>query len=113
RRREILPARRRWKLLHPFASARMKTKILIIEDDANIRLGLVEILRGEHFEAAVCERGDAALEAVQREKPALIVLDVMLPGRSGFEICKALRERKISTPILMLTAKGQELDKVI
>jgi DNA-binding response OmpR family regulator len=91
----------------------MKTKILIVEDDANIRLGLVEILRGEGFELSVCERGDAAVEAVERERPAMIVLDVMLPGRSGFEICKDLRARKIATPILMLTAKSQELDKVI
>jgi DNA-binding response OmpR family regulator len=91
----------------------MKTKILIVEDDANIRLGLVEILRGDGFDAAVCERGDAAIESVKMEKPRLILLDVMLPGRSGFEICKELRAQKIRTPILMLTAKGQELDKVI
>jgi DNA-binding response OmpR family regulator len=90
-----------------------RKKILIIEDDANIRAGLVEVLRGEGFEPAVCERGDSALAAVQRERPALIVLDVMLPGRSGFDVCKQLRGRKIATPILMLTAKGQEIDKVI
>ena len=91
----------------------MKTKILIVEDDANILLGLQTILEGEGFEVAVCERGDKALEAVMKRQPNLIVLDVMLPGANGFEICKRIRAKKLSIPILMLTAKGQELDKVI
>ena len=91
----------------------MKTKILIVEDDANIRAGLVEVLRGENFEPVVCERGDDALAAVKRERPALMILDVMLPGRSGYEVCRQVRESKIGLPILMLTAKGQEMDKVI
>jgi DNA-binding response OmpR family regulator len=91
----------------------MKTKILIVEDDANISLGLETILKGEGFETAVCARGDKALDAVTKQRPALIILDVMLPGANGFEICKQIRAKKISTPILMLTAKGQEIDKVI
>ena len=91
----------------------MKTKILIVEDDPNILLGLETILKGEGFEVAVCNRGDKALDAATKHQPALIILDVMLPGANGFEICKQVRIRKITTPILMLTAKGQELDKVI
>jgi DNA-binding response OmpR family regulator len=91
----------------------MKTLILVVEDDANIALGLEEILRSEGFDVAVVKRGDQALEAVAKRKPALIVLDVMLPGLSGFEVCKELRTRKNSTPVLMLTAKGQEIDKVV
>lgn len=91
----------------------MKTRILIVEDDPHILLGLEEILKSEGFEVAVCNRGDAAVEAVTRQAPTLIVLDVMLPGASGYDICKQLRARRITTPILMLTAKGQELDKVI
>lgn len=91
----------------------MKTKILIVEDDPNISLGLETILKGEGFEIAVCPRGDKALEAVAKQKPALIILDVMLPGVNGFDLCKQIRAKKISTLILMLTAKGQELDKVI
>jgi len=91
----------------------MKTKILIVEDDPNILLGLETILKSEGFEVAVCDRGDRALDAATRHHPALIILDVMLPGANGFEICKQVRARKIATPILMLTAKGQELDKVI
>ena len=91
----------------------MKTKILIVEDDPNILLGLEEILRAEDFEVTVCQRGDKAMEAAAKQQPALIVLDVMLPGASGYEVCKQLRAKKIMTPILMLTAKGQEMDKVI
>lgn len=91
----------------------MKTKILVVEDDPHILIGLQEILKSEGFAVAVCNRGDKALEAVTDNAPALIILDVMLPGASGYDICKQLRLRKISTPILMLTAKGQEIDKVI
>ena len=91
----------------------MKPRILIVEDDPHILLGLEEILKTEGFDAASCSRGDLALEAVAQHQPVLIILDVMLPGLSGFDICKQLRAKKISTPILMLTAKGQELDKVV
>src|SRR5688572_2644451 len=91
----------------------MKTKILIIEDDPHISLGLEEILKGEGYDVSVCARGDKAVEAAGRHRPALIVLDVMLPGASGFEVCKQLRAKKLGVPILMLTAKGQEMDKVI
>src|SRR3954468_463713 len=91
----------------------MKTKVLIVEDDPHILLGLEEVLKSEGFEVAACPRGDHALDAVAKHKPALIVLDVMLPGLSGYDVCKQIRAKKISTPILMLTAKGQELDKVI
>src|SRR5438128_4533856 len=91
----------------------MKTKILIVEDDAHILLGLEEVLKSEGFDVSVCNRGDQALDAAARHRPALLVLDVMLPGLSGYDICKQLRSRKLATPILMLTAKGQEIDKVV
>jgi len=91
----------------------MRTKILIVEDDAHILLGLEEVLKSESFEVAVCNRGDQALAAFNKHHPALVVLDVMLPGMSGYDICKQLRAKKITTPILMLTAKGQEIDKVV
>src|SRR5439155_26849894 len=57
--------------------------------------------------------GDQAMDALARHRPALLVLDVMLPGLSGYDICKQVRSKKIITPILMLTAKGQEIDKVV
>lgn len=91
----------------------MKRRILIVEDDANISLGLETILKDEDFDVAVCHRGDKALEAVGKCHPSLIILDVMLPGANGFDVCKQIRAKKIAAPILMLTAKGQELDKVI
>src|SRR5665213_2298046 len=91
----------------------MKTKILIVEDDPHILLGLEEVLKSEDYEVASCSRGDEVMAAVGKFQPALMVLDVMLPGASGYDICKQIRAKKISTPILMLTAKGQEIDKVV
>src|SRR5512140_1789663 len=91
----------------------MKTKVLIVEDDPHILLGLEEVLKSDGFDVAVCSRGDQAIDAVRKQRPALLVLDVMLPGMSGYDICKELRAKKVATPILMLTAKGQELDKVV
>ena len=91
----------------------MKTKLLIVEDDPHILLGLEEVLASDGFEVVACNRGDKALDAVVKHRPALVVLDVMLPGLSGYDVCKELRARKLSLPVLMLTAKGQEVDKVI
>jgi DNA-binding response OmpR family regulator len=91
----------------------LEPKILVVEDDPHILLGLEEVLKSEGFAVAVCSRGDQALEAFSKHHPALLVLDVMLPGLSGYDICKQLRAKKVATPILMLTAKGQELDKVV
>src|SRR5213593_895047 len=91
----------------------MKTKILIVEDDPHILLGLEEVLKSDGFDVAVCNRGDQAVDAVTKSRPSLIVLDVMLPGKSGYDICRELRAKKAATPILMLTAKGQEIDKVV
>ena len=91
----------------------MKQKILIVEDDPHILLGLEEVLKSESFEVVVCNRGDRAIEAFAKHHPALVVLDVMLPGLSGYDICKQLRAKKVAVPILMLTAKSQEIDKVV
>lgn len=91
----------------------MKTRVLVVEDDPHIALGLEEILRAEAYEVVTCRRGDEALATAAQASPGLIVLDVMLPGLSGYEVCRQLRARGLSVPILMLTAKGQEMDKVI
>lgn len=91
----------------------MKPRILIVEDDPHILLGLEEVMKGDGFDVTVCNRGDKAVETVARCHPSLIILDVMLPGASGYDICKELRAKKNTTPILMLTAKGQEIDKVV
>ncbi|HEX8310897.1 MAG TPA: response regulator transcription factor [Chthoniobacteraceae bacterium] len=87
--------------------------ILVVEDDANIRLGLEEVLRSDGFSVTPCSRGDEAIAAAEACRPALIILDVMLPGLSGFDICRQLRAGGSAALILMLTAKGQELDKVV
>src|SRR5437016_11780523 len=91
----------------------LKTKILIVEDDPHILLGLEEVLNSDGFDVAACNRGDHALDAVNKHRPALIVLDVMLPGKSGYDICRELRGKKIATPILMLTAQGQAVAKAV
>jgi DNA-binding response OmpR family regulator len=91
----------------------VKTKILIVEDDPNILLGLEEVLSSDGFEVAVCHRGDGALAAIDQHYPALVVLDVMLPGQSGYDICRQLREKGNPVAVLMLTAKSQEIDKVV
>ena len=91
----------------------MKTKILLVEDDPNISLGLSEVFKKEGFEVAQCARGDEAIQAARKERPQLVVLDIMLPGKNGYEICRSLRAEDEALPILMLTAKSQELDKVV
>jgi DNA-binding response OmpR family regulator len=91
----------------------MSTKILVVEDDAHIRFGLTELLTSEGFLVEACVRGDQAVASVERQQPRLVVLDVMLPGLNGYEVCKQLRARGYRGLILMLTAKGQEMDKVI
>lgn len=89
-------------------------KILIVEDDASIRFGLEELLAAEGYQTAVCERGDSVVEKqLAAFVPDLIVMDVMMPGRNGFDCCRDLRAAGVRVPILMLTAKGQERDKVI
>lgn len=89
-------------------------KILIVEDDASIRFGLEEVLAAEGYETAVCDRGDKMVDQALAVFAAdLILMDVMLPGRSGFDCCRDLRAAGVRIPILMLTAKSQEMDKVI
>jgi two-component system KDP operon response regulator KdpE len=91
----------------------MKKHILIVEDDAHIRLGLCEALRAEGYEVTDCCSGSEALPMFKQRKPDLVVLDIMLPGKSGYDICREIRATKSRIPILMLSAKGQEVDKVV
>src|SRR5260221_6772884 len=86
--------------------------ILVVEDERSIA-SLVELyLTKEGYEVTVASDGHAALEEFERAKPALVLLDVMLPGIDGFEVCKRLRARS-RVPIIMLTAKDQEIDRVL
>jgi DNA-binding response OmpR family regulator len=87
-------------------------RILVIEDEPGIRLALHDELQFEGFDVELAVDGRAGLAALTASRPDLIVLDVMLPGGNGFEICREIRSRGIRTPIIMLTARNQEIDKV-
>lgn len=89
------------------------TKILIIEDEPNMVLGLKDSCEYEGYEVAVARDGKEGLEKASTEKPDIILLDLMLPLMSGIDVCRTLRTRGIETPILMLTARNQEIDKVV
>ena len=89
------------------------TKILIIEDDKAIRMGLEDDLTAEGYELDFAVTGPEGLEKAQRPGFDLILLDLMLPGMDGLDVCKELRRKNAPTPIIMLTAKSQDFDKVI
>lgn len=88
-------------------------KILIIEDDPAILNGLESCLEEEHFTITTSMDGQMGYEKAKSEKFDLIILDLMLPGKNGIDICKDLRMERIATPILMLTSKKEEMDKVL
>lgn len=89
------------------------TKVLIIEDEPNMVLGLKDSCEYEGYEVSVARDGKDGLHKASTEKPDIILLDVMLPLMSGLDVCRTLRNRGIETPILMLTARGEEMDKVV
>ncbi|HMB98276.1 MAG TPA: response regulator transcription factor [Balneolaceae bacterium] len=89
-----------------------KKKILIVEDEPSLVFTLRDTLESEGYDVTVAEEGTGAVELTKKTDPDLMILDIMLPGISGYEICKKLREMKYSFPIIMLTAKDQEIDKV-
>lgn len=88
-------------------------KILIVEDDPAMRLGLKDNLEFEGYEVEEATDGDQGLNKIIDNDYDLVVLDVMMPKMSGFDVCKAARKKGISTPIILLTAKGEEIDKVL
>ena len=88
-------------------------KILIIEDEESIRMALEDDFRIENYDVATAYDGIEGLSKAADPDISLVILDVMLPGMNGFDICKKLRIKGIRTPIIMLTAKGQEIDRVL
>lgn len=88
-------------------------KILIIEDELNMVNGLKDNLEFDGYEVEIAMEGGSGLERILGNKYDLILLDIMLPQISGFDICKAVRKEGINTPIVLLTAKGEEIDKVL
>lgn len=91
----------------------MSKKILIIEDEQDLVKGLKINLADEGFEIDWAENGTEGLRKAVEGAPDLIILDIMLPGMNGLDVCRDLRKRDIITPIIMLTAKGEEIDKVV
>ena len=89
-----------------------KKRILVIEDDPGISMAVHDELEFEGFRVEVAHDGVTGLETALRSPPHLIVLDIMLPNRNGFEVCKEIRKNGIATPIIVLTARGQEADRV-
>jgi len=87
--------------------------ILAIEDDPAILRGLADNLRFESYEVLTATDGEAGYAMIRQKKPDLIILDLMLPKLSGYEICRKVRAEGIRTPILMLTARGEEADRVL
>jgi two-component system alkaline phosphatase synthesis response regulator PhoP len=88
-------------------------RILIVEDEPDIAMGLEEDLSNNGFTVAVAGDGDLALARARQEQWDLILLDVMLPRRDGFEVCRQLRREGVRTPIILLTAKTHEAEKVL
>ncbi|MDI6400775.1 response regulator transcription factor [Balneolaceae bacterium ANBcel3] len=86
--------------------------ILIVEDEPSLIFTLRDTLENEGYTTLVAEDGNKALQILDETIPDLMILDVMLPGMSGFDVCKSIREKKLLFPIIILTARDQEIDKV-
>jgi DNA-binding response OmpR family regulator len=88
-------------------------KILVVEDQEDLLKGLEINLSKEGYQVLKTTRGEAAINLAIKENPHLIILDVMLPGMSGLDVCRDLRQKGIEVPIIMLTAKSDEIDRVV
>lgn len=88
-------------------------RILIVEDEKALASGLKDNFEFEGYDIEMVYDGESAIETTLSFQPHLIILDVMLPKKSGFDVCRELRSKKVETPIIMLTARGEEIDKVL
>ncbi|MFC1836188.1 response regulator transcription factor [Thermodesulfobacteriota bacterium] len=88
-------------------------RILVAEDDANILAGLVDTLESEGYEAKAAGDGDQALQLFSGNEFDLVLLDIMMPGKSGYDVCRSIRAADEHVPIIMLTCKAEEIDKVL
>ena len=91
----------------------MPDTILVVEDEATVARGLEYGLKAEGFSVVVAPNGKKALEAARSAHPRLVLLDVRLPDMSGFDVCRSLREEGMTLPIIMVTARDEEVDKVL
>jgi DNA-binding response OmpR family regulator len=88
-------------------------RILVAEDDPSIRTGLIATLESEGYEVDAAKDGAAAVRLFGREKFDLVLLDIMMPELNGYDVCREIRKKDARTPVIMLTAKGEEIDKVL
>jgi two-component system, OmpR family, alkaline phosphatase synthesis response regulator PhoP len=88
-------------------------RVLVAEDDPNIREGLIEILQDEGYETVGARDGTEALALFEKKKPDFVCLDIMMPGQSGYDVCRAIRRTDLRVPIVFITAKSEEIDKVL
>jgi len=93
-------------------SVNLPAHVLVVEDDPNLAAGVMENLRAEGYEVSVAPDGEQALLWLTAHGCALVILDVMLPGADGLTVCRTLRERGNTTPVLFLTARGDPADRV-
>jgi DNA-binding response OmpR family regulator len=90
-----------------------RERILVAEDDRNIRVGLVDALVSEGYDVEAVENGAKALKAFRPGQFQLVLLDIMMPEVNGYDVCRGIRKQDASVPLIMLTAKGEEVDKVV
>ena len=88
-------------------------KVLLAEDDDNIRNGLSDILASEGYQTIPARNGREALDLFRREQPDFVCLDIMMPGMNGYDVCKAIRADDPRVPLVFITAKSEEIDKVL
>src|SRR5215510_7866456 len=91
----------------------MPARILVIEDEPGLRLALTDRLAAEGYQVAAASDGERGLRHAAEEHFDLLLLDVMMPGRSGFDVVRELRSRGLHTPIILLTARGEVVDRVV
>lgn len=88
-------------------------KILLAEDDPHMRDGLVELLSDEGYKVIACADGQEALDAFAKQIPDFALLDIMMPKRNGYDVCRAIRSQNVRIPIVFLSAKSEEIDRVL
>lgn len=87
--------------------------VLLVEDDSTIAMGLAAALEHERFRVVHCDNGEAGLESVKRDPPDLVICDIMLPGIDGLQVMKKIKDAHPDIPVIMLTAKSEEIDRVL
>ena len=91
----------------------MSSKVVLVEDEPSLARGLIDNLVAEGYEVRHVARGDQALAAIRDEQPGLVILDLLLPGKPGLDVLKELRRAGNDVPVLVLTAKGEVVDRVV